>query len=212
MGASARSLRAAPRANPRRVVSRRIDVAAIRREEIVDAAARVVASRGIQNLSLSAIETEAGMSRGQLTYYFRTKEQILLALFDRTVRRMRERMDAGDSDACRADADAWDLISALLSRLLLKPVPADFTRLQYSFLAQTGFRDDFRRRLASLYSDWRDQMAEGFRASAVAERGDPRLLASFVQALLHGLVLQLQADPAAFNRRATHQLCLELLG
>ncbi len=39
MGASARSLRAAPRANPRRVVSRRIDVAAIRREEIVDAAA-----------------------------------------------------------------------------------------------------------------------------------------------------------------------------
>jgi AcrR family transcriptional regulator len=52
----------------------RIDVASVRREQVVEAAVAVIAEQGIQNLSLSAIEQKAGMSRGQLTYYFPTKE------------------------------------------------------------------------------------------------------------------------------------------
>src|SRR5262245_15134882 len=61
----------------------RIDIAAIRKEQIVEAAVSVIAEQGIQNLSLSEIEKKVGMSRGQLTYYFKAKEEILLAIFDR---------------------------------------------------------------------------------------------------------------------------------
>src|SRR2546429_9261196 len=60
----------------------RIDIASVRRTQIVEAAVAVITEQGLQNLSLSEIEKKAGMSRGQLTYYFRTKEEILLAVFD----------------------------------------------------------------------------------------------------------------------------------
>src|SRR2546423_13840918 len=61
----------------------RITIAELRRTEIVEAAAAVIAEQGIQHLSLSEIEAKVGMSRGQLTYYFKAKEDILLAVFDR---------------------------------------------------------------------------------------------------------------------------------
>ena len=73
----------------------RIGIGVLRREQIVDAAVAVIAEQGLQNLSLSEIEKKVGMSRGQLTYYFRAKEEILLAVFDRLVRLMHEQQPAG---------------------------------------------------------------------------------------------------------------------
>src|SRR5260370_7003585 len=71
----------------------RIDVASVRREQIIEAAVAVIAEQGLQNLSLSEIEKKAGMSRGQLTYYFPTKEAILLAVFDRLVPLMNQQQE-----------------------------------------------------------------------------------------------------------------------
>src|ERR1700758_2070858 len=70
-----------------------LDIASIRKEQIVEAAVAVIAEQGIQNLSLSEIEKKAGMSRGQLTYYFPAKEDILLAVFDRLLELMYQRFD-----------------------------------------------------------------------------------------------------------------------
>src|SRR6516165_3325793 len=89
----------------------RVDVGSIRREQIVEAAVAVITEKGIQNLSLSEIEGRAGMSRGQLTYYFRTKEDILLAVFDRLIRQMKERVqaDEGPEKKCpMAELSGWD--------------------------------------------------------------------------------------------------------
>ena len=58
-------------------------VARKRRDEIVTAAADIISTQGLHRLSLAKIERKTGMARGQLTYYFRTKEDILLAVFDR---------------------------------------------------------------------------------------------------------------------------------
>src|ERR1700741_5373353 len=68
----------------------RANIGSIRRTEIGDAAAAVISEQGIQNLSLSEIEAKVGMSRGQLTYYYKTKEDILLAVFDRLLSLMCE--------------------------------------------------------------------------------------------------------------------------
>ena len=71
----------------------RIDVGLQRRAQIVEAAVGVIADAGLPALSLSAIEKRAGMSRGQLTYYFGTKEDILLAVFDHMLHLMREKAE-----------------------------------------------------------------------------------------------------------------------
>ncbi len=192
---------------------RRIDVAGVRREQIIEAAAHIIAGQGIQHLSLSAIEGVTGMSRGQLTYYFKAKEDILLAVFDRTVGRMRDRVRGGDVLCAKSGtADVWPLIQQLLNLILQQPIDADFARLQYTFLAQPGPRDDFRKRLAALYEEWRSSMAEGIARLSSRPMAEPRLLASLVQATIHGLVMQLQADPAAFERTGMLDLCLDVLG
>jgi AcrR family transcriptional regulator len=203
----------------------RVDVGRVRREQIVEAAVAVIAEQGLPSLSLSEIEKRAGMSRGQLTYYFPAKEDILLAVFDRLLLMMHERVQAAHGDPCEHGGTAWERLEQFLRWVLLQPpsVP-EFHALHYTFLSQIGHREDFRRRLAQLYEDWRAHMAAGF-AKDLVPGGEqnagggvrppavsPRTVASFVQALLHGLAMQRAADPGAYDRQEMLELCLDLLG
>src|ERR1043166_7210877 len=101
--------------------SSRIDIASIRREQIVEAAVAIITEQGLQNLSLSEIEQRARMSRGQLTYYFPTKEDILLAVFDRLIELMHQRMQAGEggSNPCGQGGTAWERLQHFLTFVLL---------------------------------------------------------------------------------------------
>jgi AcrR family transcriptional regulator len=197
----------------------RIDIASIRKEQIVEAAVAVIAEQGLHNLSLSEIENKAGMKRGQLTYYFKYKEDILLAVFDRVLQLMYQRLGTppGAHECEGADRSGWEIIRYLLEALLTKPpISPEFLGLQYTFLSQIGYREDFRQRLASLYNDWRTRMAEGIAADRGGRPANrkvpPRAMASLIQGLLHGLTMQLAADPEAFNRREMFDLCLDVLG
>ena len=196
--------------------SRRGNVAAARKEQIVEAAIAVIAEQGIQNLSLSEIEKKAGMARGHLTYYFPAKEDILLAVFDHLLGLMYERVGTpGGGDPC--DQRGWDWVRHLLAMVLLRPPASpEFHALQYTFLSQIGHRADLRKRLASLYEEWRGNLTRGM-AGELADSpdppaADPRLLGTLVQAILHGLAMQLAADPKAFDREGMFRLCLDVLG
>src|SRR5262249_24514744 len=127
----------------------RIDIGSIRREQIVEAAVAVITERGLQNLSLSEIEKKAGMSRGQLTYYFPAKEDIRLAVFDRLLQLTYERIGAPEG-ALQGEASGWDWAQHLFEKLIGEaPLNPQFGILQYTFLSQIGHREDFRRRLAT---------------------------------------------------------------
>jgi AcrR family transcriptional regulator len=194
----------------------RVEIATIRRTEIVEAAVAVIMEQGLQNLSLSEIEKKAGMSRGQLTYYFPTKEDILLAVFDRTVQLMHQRIGSPDGSAC-THAGGWEWVQYLMTALLTKPpTNPEFGCLQYTFLSQMGHREDFRQRLATLYEAWRSNMALGLASDMACREAarpvSPRALSTFVQAILHGLAMQRAVDPNAFDGGEMLSLCLDLLG
>jgi AcrR family transcriptional regulator len=206
-----------PRAAVSGKKSPRREVAPARRAQIVEAAIAVIAEQGIQNLSLSEIEKKAGMARGHLTYYFPAKEKILLAVFDHLLELMYQRVGTPRGDVpCSDEGTGWEWVSHLLDMVLRRPVASpEFHCLQYTFLSQIGHREDFRKRLASLYEEWRGNMTRGIageRAGSPAPPADPRLLATLVQAILHGLSMQLAADPNAFDREAMLRLCLDVLG
>lgn len=197
----------------------RIDIGSIRREQIVAAAAAIIAEQGIQNLSLSVIEKKVGMSRGQLTYWFPAKEDILLAVFDR----MLEMMCRQHGKPERPEDHPWfrlpwlEALRQLLGLVLVEPPEyPEFHALQYTFLSQIGHREDFRRRLADLYEKWRAGMTRHLErdlADQPAQRSiRPRALATLVQALIHGLAMQRAADPQAFDPAEIIDLCLDLLG
>lgn len=195
----------------------RIDIASIRKEQIIEAAIAIIAAQGIQHLSLSEIETRAGMSRGQLTYYYPTKEAILLAVFDRLLQLMHERMARSHESPCVQGKGAWELIRHILEHVLASPpMQAEFHALQYTFLSQISHREDFRERLATLYEHWRSGMAQGlaadFAANPPSRAVSPRAMATIVQALIHGLAMQRAADPTALDQSEVLHLCLDMIG
>jgi AcrR family transcriptional regulator len=187
-----------------------------RREQIIDAAVAIIDERGLQHLSLSAIEKKARMSRGQLTYYFPAKEDILLAVFDRMIATMHRRAHEGNkSPQCPMAESGWQRLRSFLQYFLLQPPDLpEFHALQYTFLSQLGHRDDYRTRLACLYEEWRTHLAGDFAVDLGDDRPrvSARTLATFVQALLHGLAIQRVADPLSYDRAEMLTLCVELLG
>jgi AcrR family transcriptional regulator len=191
----------------------RIDIGAIRREQIVDAAVAVIAEQGLQNLSLSEIEKKVGMSRGQLTYYYRAKEDILLAVFDRLVLLMHQQQPTPPADERRL----FDMLGQVLGRLLNDPLAnPEFHALHCTFLAQISHRADYRRKLAELYESWRQMIADDVvneqRRHPDGKKINPRALATVIEAMIHGLITQAAADPEAFDAAEVIDLCIDMIG
>lgn len=61
----------------------RVDVHAIRREQIISAAERLLARKGWSKTTFADICREAGISNGVLTYHFKDKDEILLAVLQK---------------------------------------------------------------------------------------------------------------------------------
>lgn len=195
------------------------EIARVRREQIIVAAVEVITSQGLHNLSLSKIETLAGMKRGQLTYYFPTKEDILLAVFDRLLLLLLAQVhDCQGPGGRHGLPNVWEMVQKMFRSVLADrpPVGREFHALQYTFLAQIAHREDFRQKLAGQYADWRNGMAAHWQTTAkpaawVANKVSGQTVSSFVQALMHGLTVQLAADPGAFDRGEMLDLCVGVL-
>ncbi len=56
-----------------------------RREDLLDAAERILAEGGSAALTLDAVAQDASVSKGGLLYHFRTKQDLVRALIDRLV-------------------------------------------------------------------------------------------------------------------------------
>ena len=159
------------------------------------------------------------MKRGQLTYYFPTKEDILLAVFDRLMLLMLTQIHEGRTPDClHGLPNVWEMVQKLLRSVLSDrpPIGREFHALQHTFLAQIAHREDFRQKLAHQYAEWRNGMAAHWQVTAkplapVAKKVSGKTVSSFVQALVHGLTVQLAADPGAFDRAEMLELCVGVL-
>ena len=91
------------------------------RDRLLDAAEAVVARQGIANLTFDAVAAEAGMSKGGLLHYFRTKDRLIEALVTRAAENWRAcwmgsyenapegpgRMTRAVLKHCLSDARTW---------------------------------------------------------------------------------------------------------
>src|SRR5258708_23947514 len=69
----------------------RVDVHAIRREQILASAERLLARNGWAGTTFADICKEAGISSGVLTYHFKDKDEILLAGLEKVSRTSQDR-------------------------------------------------------------------------------------------------------------------------
>jgi AcrR family transcriptional regulator len=64
-------------------MSPRPDVSEERKDQILDAASEVFAQKGVYETRMDDIVKESGLSKGTLYWYFKSKDEIILSIFDR---------------------------------------------------------------------------------------------------------------------------------
>jgi AcrR family transcriptional regulator len=175
-------------------VSPRPSRAAERRPEILAAAARVIAARGLDGTRLSDVAAEAGVSVGTIQHYFRTRHRLLAATFafeaDRAVDRW---VAAGDGGA-----DGWNQLLALIETVLHRPTFRERWTRWLEFFAAAARDPAMRGEFPELYEQWRAPFRRaieaGVETGAFRLRHDVEDVVDRSVALFDGLALQVLLD------------------
>ena len=169
-----------------------------RRQEILDRAIEVFATRGADRTSLRAIASEVGVTHAALTHYFGSLEELLVAVY-------RESNAPGRHPEARDDATPVE--SMILSARVNREVPG-LVQL-YSALVASALEeghpaarefatDRFARLRASIAATVRQQQREG----RIRDDADPEAVAALVIAASDGLQTQWLLDPDAPQHEA----------
>jgi len=164
------------------------------RDQILNAASRLIHVQGYQSTSLDDVLRESGVGKGNFYYYFKSKEDLGYAIIDRITRGFVERtLGPSFQDA---DADPVGQIRTFLDRVLNAQRQRNCVGgcVMGNLASElSDVHEGFRQRLASLFVIWRTHLADAVRRGQA--RGQLRAdvdagrLAQFLVAGLEGSIL-----------------------
>jgi len=159
---------------------------------IVDAAARMFGSEGFQGASMGAVARAAGVSKGLVHYYFRSKEHLLVEAQRATFRQIHERFEGRFERGERGLETALEGIDALWEAVVEMRGWTPFIIQTMSLAAQEHpirlHVDDFYRESNTLLERGvRNVFADELPAMAIP----PERLAMLIRTAIHGLVVEL---------------------
>ncbi|VWB38276.1 TetR/AcrR family transcriptional regulator [Burkholderia lata] len=130
------------------------------RDRLLDAAAELVASQGIQNLTIEAVAAAAKVTKAGLVYHFKTRDDLLAALIERVVGEL-DMLELRAHAAHEADASAKPLKSSLdeLSKLTFD-MPEDRRLLLANLLAATSLYPHLAGPVRDFFSRSYEQVAQ----------------------------------------------------
>jgi AcrR family transcriptional regulator len=171
---------------------RRRAAAAERRAQILDAAMRCFGDRGYHVATMDDLARAAGLSKGSLYWYFRSKEDLLLALFDAFSQEVLASFQELEESGLPVLEGLAQVGSATIDRL---GAALPMTRAWLEFFAHP----EARQRMARDYDAVRACVARLLsRAAARGELGpiDVESTAAGFVAAVEGLLIQAFVDPS----------------
>ncbi len=170
------------------------------------AAAEAIAERGIANVRVSDVAERAGMGSGHVTYYFPTKEDLLV----RAIRLSEEGLAAAVAASLGDIDDPWERLDHLVA-MSAASGRRDPGWVLWFQLWTSAYQDPA---IAKVHDEldaaWRILLADviGYGcARGSFETPDPELSARLLSATIDGLSIQLTVGSAELNRRELLQLC-----
>ena len=164
------------------------------RDQILNAASRLIHVQGYQSTSLDEVLRESGVGKGNFYYYFKSKEDLGYAIIDRITRTFVER---GLGPAfTETDADPVGQLRAFFDRVLesLRQRNCVGGCAMGNLASElSDVHEGFRLRLAGIFDIYRDHLAEVIRRGQVSGRlrvdADAARIAQFLVAGLEGAIL-----------------------
>lgn len=130
------------------------------RAELIDAAGRVFARRGLERASIDEIAAEAGYTKGAFYASFASKEELFLTIVDEKFAAEVERLDLmlgpGDDPQQQARDAAVDFIRTVRD-------DPEWARLFFEFTVRAAREPAFREHLAARYESLRERLVEVYR-------------------------------------------------
>lgn len=168
-----------------------------RREELMNAAAKLFVGNGVKATSIDAIAEAAGVAKGTFYLYFATKDDIVVALVDRYAEHYGQALNAAiaarPADDWPGKLAAW--VTTAVDRLLDGGELAEAVFHQHPQPASNVLERAGAAPLAELLADGH--------AAGVWQVSDSRTVATFIFAGLHGVVDDLLFRGVDLNDRAT---------
>lgn len=168
-----------------------------RRQQIIDAAVQCFARFGIHGTSLDEIRLAADLSRGAVYHYFKSKEDIIDALRERS--REEDEQLMVESQEARPDLPVWlQALDKGMKRNLSTPGNVD-TRVAMFLWAEALLSERVLNSQRELFRPWRESMPQAVRKSQ--ENGDinpdldPEAVIFVLASIMIGATAQLAWEP-----------------
>jgi AcrR family transcriptional regulator len=107
--------------------ARRPEEKEVRRRQILTAARKLLAERGVGEISLNELARRSGISKPNLYRYFESREDVLLQLWVEEVSELGERLE--QSFASLARGDIAGVIAAVVSAFATQPMLCELTSI-----------------------------------------------------------------------------------
>lgn len=131
--------------------------------KILDAAFRQLASKGYASLSMREIAKDAGVNHALINYYFRSKDQLVIAVLDEANRQLLERQQTMYA-APSTFAEKW----AEARRFYKDDIASGFVRVQAELWAASMSDDGLREKFLPRLVAWRKLVLAGVRDALAA--------------------------------------------
>jgi AcrR family transcriptional regulator len=169
-----------------------------RKETLLDAAIRVLGSRGMRALTHRAVDAEAGMAAGSAANYFPTRESLLEAIAGRVSAMERDHFDEIAAEVCPVTPAEFGRALAGFARDVTG-ARRTLTLARYAILVEAGHNARIRSQLAEAGSRVNAWFANWLRLIGSRDTGhDVHVLGNYLTGLmLHQLAIPDQEfDPA----------------
>ncbi len=160
------------------------------REQILDAASRLVHVRGFNNTSVDEILRECGVGKGNFYYYFKSKDELGFAILDRNIERLGTELL---EKSFNRDKDPWQQILDFLNSQVETARQRGCTGgclLGNLAVEMSDIHEEFRRRLNKAFDQLRsrieDTLAQARAQGTLRSEVDVPRLAHFVVAGFEG--------------------------
>lgn len=157
-------------------------------ERILQGAVRVLKRDGFAAMSARSIAAEAGTNLALLNYYFGSKEDLLLAIFERLDEELLERQQRMYADPARTLGQKWRRAVAFYRRDLADGYVRILQELTAHGYSNPVVGERVRRRMAA----WRGLLEETFRrdGGAAGLEWDAGLIATAIVSFWYGMETQ----------------------
>jgi AcrR family transcriptional regulator len=175
------------------------ELEAIRKAQILEAGLKTIAERGCANVTMDDVCRAAGLSKGGLAHYYRSKYELIKSVFeeffDRIFQRGRDTMARFDDPLDRVLSFDWLYDAGDPDMGIGYPLLLDFMAIS---VRDSGYREIFHSWIQNWVTLLSGALAEGI------ERGefkalDPDDTARTISAIYQGVAVRWYLDPEAHS-------------